>query len=106
MEETNWTVETLKELLEARITGLDERITVQHKADELARELASENIDNRLQKLNELRDVVAANDSRYMPRETAEQRISSLESTVKSLLYAVGIVAAAVVTNLVKLWTG
>jgi uncharacterized membrane protein YjjP (DUF1212 family) len=101
-----WTVLTLKELLEARIDALDKRISVQAIADERALKLAESNVDERLKKLNELRDIVAANDSRYMPRETAEARLSRLESALSKATGALVLVAIVGASNFFKIWLG
>jgi hypothetical protein len=89
---SGWTVDTLKEHLEARLTALDERISVQARADQTALELAGENIEARLEKLNELRQQVSDDRSTYLNREVGETRLTRLEGWQARLIGALVLV--------------
>ena len=117
MEDSGWTVDTLKEhlegliaalkeLTEARFLAVEAVTQAQKEAAERALDRAEANIDKRLEKLNELRDVVAANDSRYAERGVVEQRLNALEGFRKFATGGFAVLGVTAITNFIKFWFG
>jgi len=96
---SEWSVDTLKEHLEGKLAALNERIDVQHRADQRALDLAQLNIDARLEKLNELRQQVSDDRATFANREATDERLKRIESFQNKLLGVA--LAVPVITSLV-----
>jgi hypothetical protein len=97
---------TLREYIEAIMSERDRALTAAFTAQQAALNLATKNLELRLEKLNELRQEVTQDRANYQTRDKAElesdtvgQRISALESfrgkalgfgALVSLLSAIG----------------
>ena len=106
VHEPNGNTVTLREYIEAIMSERDRALTAAFTAQQAALNLATKNLELRLEKLNELRQEVTQDRASYLTRDRAEatedamnQRISSLEAfrgkalgfgALVSLLSAVG----------------
>jgi hypothetical protein len=106
VHEANGNTVTLREYIEAIMSERDRALTAAFTAQQAALNLATKNLELRLEKLNELRDEVTQDRQNYQTRDKAEtvedglnNRLSSLESfrgkalgfgALVSLLSAVG----------------
>jgi len=106
VHEPNGTTVTLREYIEAIMSERDRALTAAFNSQQAALNLATKNLELRLEKLNELRQEVTQDRASYMTRDRAEatedatnQRISALEGfrgkalgfgALVSLLSAVG----------------
>ena len=106
IHENNGNTVTLREYIEAIMSERDRALTAAFNSQQAALQLATKNLELRLEKLNELRQEVTQDRSSYQTRDKAEtienalaDRIASLESfrgkalgfgALVSLLSAVG----------------
>ena len=106
VHERNGNSVTLREYIEAIMSERDRALTAAFTAQQAALNLATKNLELRLEKLNELRQEVTQDRANYQTRDKAEiesdgmnQRLSALESfrgkalgfgALVSLLSAIG----------------
>jgi hypothetical protein len=106
VHDNNGNTVTLREYIEAIMSERDRALTAAFNSQQAALNLATKNLELRLEKLNELRQEVTQDRANYQTRDKAEiteesmvQRISALESfrgkalgfgALVSLLSAIG----------------
>src|SRR5947209_3899361 len=70
-----WTLETLKEHMEALLAGERELRRARREDDLIAREKASQAVDRRLESMNEFRDQLREQASTFVTREFIEEQL-------------------------------
>ena len=85
---------TLREYIEAIMSERDRALTAAFTAQQSALNLATRNLELRLEKLNELRQEVTQDRGEYVKREVYESRVNIVE---KRQAWMTGVGAALVV---------
>lgn len=85
VHEANGNTVTLREYIEAIMSERDRALTAAFTAQQAALNLATKNLELRLEKLNELRDEVTQDRQNYQTRDKAESVESSLDSRLTAL---------------------
>ena len=85
VHEKNGNTVTLREYIEAIMSERDRALTAAFTAQQAALNLATKNLELRLEKLNELRNEVTQDRQNYQTRDKAETVEDSLNSRLSSL---------------------
>ena len=94
VHEPNGNTVTLREYIEAIMSERDRALTAAFTAQQSALNLATRNLELRLEKLNELRQEVTQDRGEYVKREVYESRVNIVE---KRQAWMTGVGAALVV---------
>ena len=71
---SNWNIETLKQYVESRLTTMDKAVDV-----------ALNTLNNRLMGMNEFRDTIEDQASKFVTRQELQALLKSIESDIKVL---------------------
>ena len=115
----DYRINALREYVDVQILGLSKHLEAQARSHDEARALAAENLDARLDKLNELREQVTAQEIKYATKNEAYLKFDGIEKEVKELqlsraemsgkasqnavIFAWGIGAAGLITAVISL---
>jgi len=115
----DYRINALREYVDVQILGLSKHLEAQARSNDEARALAAENLDARLDKLNELREQVTAQEIKYATKNEAYLKFDGIEKEVKELqlsraemsgkasqnavIFAWGIGAAGLITAVISL---
>ena len=94
VHDNNGATVTLREYIEAIMSERDRALTAAFTAQQSALNLATRNLELRLEKLNELRQEVTQDRGEYVKREVYESRVNIVE---KRQAWMTGVGAALVV---------
>jgi len=85
VHENNGNTVTLREYIEAIMSERDRALTAAFNSQQAALNLATRNLELRLEKLNELRQEVTQDRSSYMTRDRAEAETEAINTRVAAL---------------------
>ena len=85
VHENNGNTVTLREYIEAIMAERDKALTAAFRSQQAALELATRNLELRLEKLNELRAEVTQDRSNFLTRDRYDSQHSALEDKVAQL---------------------
>jgi hypothetical protein len=85
VHENNGNTVTLREYIEAIMAERDKALTAAFRSQQAALELATRNLELRLEKLNELRNEVTQDRGNFLTRDRYDTQHKALEDKVSSL---------------------
>ena len=99
-----------REYVDRRIGELEKLVNAWRDADERARKLALDGLEHRLEGMNEFREEMGAQRDTFLPRESGELRLRSLENAYQRLAGAISLIGiiltvvsvAAIVIGIVR----